>query len=299
MSVTFSDAVAETARRAGEFLTGTATGGSTSTLIDTNSPDFQASDNYWDECVVEMVSGTAGNVGQRRRASAFVSSSAQLTFYGTFPSSVSSGDGYRLYRRFTPVDYERAINRSLNTSWPDFGDTIRKTVSTVRDTLQYAVPTGPDIGNRGLIALEYEYWTDAARATWPWIRLDPSRYTLYQTSPAAGATGTMVNTVQLRFNPDSDKELRFVFSAPLPQMATTTDPIHLDTPEIEWLYTDAAANLWRNEASRMPAGQRDDALRQAAFWSAEAEKLRDRLAPEKPPKPLRRPTFGVHITGPY
>lgn len=297
MSVTFSEAVAEVAKRAGEFLEGTATGGSTSTLTDTNSPDLQAADSYWDEAVVEMVAGTAGNIGQRRRVSDFVSASAQLTFYGTFPSGVSAGDEYRIFRRFSPVDYERAINRSLNTSWPDFGDTVRKTVSTVRDTMQYGVPTGPDIGGRGLIALEYEWYTDAARATWPWIRLDPARWELFQTSPAEGATGVQVNTVQLRFNPDDGRELRFVFSAPLPQMQTTTDPIHLDTPEIEWLYTDAAANLWRTESSKMPAGQRDDAIRQAAFWSAEAEKLRARLMPDKEPKPLRRPVFSVRVGG--
>lgn len=297
MSVTFTDAVAEVARRAGEFLTGTATAGSTTTLADTNGPDFQASDNYWDECVLEMVSGTANNLGVRRRVSAFVSSSAQLTMYGSFPAAVAAADGYRLYRHFTPVDYERAINRAVNSSWPDFGDTVRKTVSTVRDTLQYAVPTGPDIGNRGLIGLEYEFHTDAARATWPWTRLDPARYRMFQASPAEGVAGEIVRTVQLYFNPDSDRELRFIFAAPLPQLQTTTDPIHLDPPEIEWLYTEAAANLWRFEASRVPTGQRDDANSQAARWAAEAEKVRMRVMPEKEQKPLRRPVFSTRIAG--
>jgi len=295
MSVTFSNAVAEVARRAGEFLTGTATGGSTTTLIDTNGADLQASDDYWNECVVEMTGGTAGNVGQRRRVSDFVSATAQATFYGSFPSTVASGDSYRLYRRFTPVDYERAINRSLNTAWPDFGDTVRKTVTTTRDTLQYAVPTGPDIGNRGLIALEYEVYTDASQTTWPFLRLDPSVWELFSSSPAEGASGVRTNTVQLRFNPESNRDLRFIFAAALPQMATTTDPIHLDPPEVEWLYTDAVANLWRTEASRAPAGQRDDAQRQADRWAEDAARLRQRLMPEKPNRPLRRPTFAVRI----
>ena len=296
MSVLASDAVAEVARRAGEFLTGTATGGSTSTIADTNSPDFQAADSYWDECVVEMTAGTAANIGLRRRISAFVSSGAQATFYGTYPSAVASGDSYRVFRRFTPVDYERGLNRALNTSWPDFGDTVRKTATTTKDTLQYAVPTGPDIGNRGLIALEYEIYTDAAQSTWPFRRLDPSEWALFESSPAEDTAGVMTRTVQLRFNPESSRDLRFIFSAPLAQIGTTTDPIHLDPPEIEWLYTEAAANVWRNESSRAPAGQRDDAIKQAAYWAAEAQRVRTLLMPDKPQKPLRRPNFSVRMT---
>lgn len=297
MSVTFTDSVAEVARRAGEFIAGTATAGSTTTLADTNGADFQASDNYWDETVVEMISGTAANIGVRRRVSAFVSASAQLTIYGSFPSAVVAGDQFRLYRHFSPVDYERAINRAVNSSWPDFGDSVRKTVSTTRDTLQYAVPTGPDIGNRGLIGLEYEFYTAAAQSTWPWTRLDPSRYRMFSASPAEGVAGRIVRTIQLYFNPDSDRELRFVFAAPLPQLSTLTDPIHLDPPEIEWLYTEAAANLWRFEASKVPTGQRDDANTQAARWAAEAEKIRLRVMPDKEQKPLRRPVFQTRIGG--
>lgn len=289
MSVTRTVAEAEISKRAQEFVEGTATGGSTTTVVDANTPELQASDDYWNETILEMTGGS--NNGAKRRVQSFVASSSQLTVYGSFAAAVVSGDSFRIFRRWGPDDVQTALKRAINTAWPDFFDGVRKEVTTVKDTMQYGVPTGPDIGNRGLVAVEYQVFTDASRADWPYERLGTDRWQLVQ--QYSSSANARVWTVQLRFNPDGVRKLRFVFGAPLSLPGSAGDRIHLEDPELEWLYTQSVHELWSIEASRATAEARGDAQKEAARWLMNAEKLRVSLQPEKEQRPLRRTRFRV------
>lgn len=285
MSTTLVLARAEVARRAQDFLSGTATGGSSSTLIDVNG--LQAVDNYWSESTCLMTSGT--NAGMQRKIQSFSSSTSTLNFYSAFGGSVASGASYELYRRFSPTDIDTALNRSLNIAAPDFREKVRAIATMSADVLQYAFPTGPDLLDKGLVAIEYQQYTNANQTTWPFQRLTPD---LYEVIEDFNGTNN-IKTLQLRFNPMENRLLRFVFDGALGNVATGTDVIHLDLPELEWLYTQAVAELWRIDASRNSDVNRRASIEELARWEATADRLRRQLGQELSQRPLRRTTFRV------
>lgn len=285
MSVTLATARAEVSKRAQEFLSGTATGGTTSTIIDTNN--LQHVDGYWDESAVLMTSGS--NVDAIRRIQTFTGSTSTLNLYSALGMAVASGVTYEVYRRFSPTDVDLAINRSLNIAAPDFREKVRAVATATADTLQYAFPTGPDMMDRGLLGIEYQHYTDASQSDWPYTKLSPDQYEVIQ-----DWNGTYnEKKLQLRFNPTTNRLIRFVFDGALGNVATGTDRIRLDLPELEWLYSQSATELWRIEASRNTDANRKAAVEEMARWEADADRLRRRLGQEAPRRPLRRTVFRV------
>ena len=285
MSETLAVTRAAVSKRAQEFLQGTATGGSTSTVIDVNG--LTAPDSYWDEAVVLVTSGA--NDGLQRRVQTFTAATSTLTVYSAFTGAVASGVTYELYRRFTPGDIDVAINRALNIAAPDFREKVRAVATTTADTLQYAFPTGPDLMDKGLVGVEYTTSTDAAYLTWPNQRLSPDQYEVIEDFNGSAS----IKTLQLRFNPATNARLRFVYDGALGAVATSSDVIRLDRPELEWLYTQSVAELWRIEASRNTDANRKASVEELARWEANADRLRRQLAPERAPAPLRRTSFRV------
>lgn len=286
MSETLAETRAAVSKRAQEFLQGTATGGSTTTVIDVNG--LTSPDSYWDESVILITSGT--NNGLQRRVQTFTAATSTLTVYSAFTGAVASGVTYELYRRFTPGDIDTAINRALNIAAPDFREKVRAVATATQDTLQYGFPTGPDFMDKGLVGIEYQTYTDAAKATWPYQRLSPSQYEIHED---ANSSGTTIRTLQLKFNPETNRLIRFVYDGPLGSVATGTDRIRLDRPELEWLYTQSVAELWRIEASRNTDANRKASVEELARWESSADRLRRQLAPERAQAPLRRTTFRV------
>lgn len=287
MSVTYATARAEIAKRAQEFLQSSATNGSTTTLVDANALNY--ADGYWDEATVLITSGT--NNGLERRVQTYTQSTSTLTLYSSLAGAVASGDSFELFRRFGPTDILTATNRALNIAAPDFREKVVAIVTATQDTLQYGFPTGPDLMDKGFVALEYQLYTDASRSTWPYERVDPS---LYEIRDDFNGT-TNVRTLQIRFNPETNRLLRFVYDGPLGNVASPSDVIHLDLPELEWLYTQAAAELWRIEASRTTDATRQGALEVLARWESDADRRRRQLGQERRPSPLRRTVFRTTV----
>lgn len=283
--VTLATARQEVARRATEFIQGTDNGGSTTVITDTNNLNYV--DGYWAESWVLGTSGT--NNDALRRVSAYTQASASLVVYQAFGASFS-GQNFDLYRRFNPfTDIKNAINRALNIGAPDFREKRRDVVTATMDTLQYAFPTM--LMDKGLVAIEYQWYTRSNETDWPYQKLSADLYDVVESwDPAAGQVS---KKLQLKFNPETNKLIRFVYDSPLTNVATSTDNIHLDLPELEWLYTQATAELWRIEALRTNGASRENAYASAARADAEADKLRKQLAPELPPRPVRRSSFRV------
>lgn len=289
-SVTLAQARRAIAARASEFLMATATGGSTTTIIDTNN--LQYADEYWDEAYVLMTSGT--NNGLIRKVQTFTKASSQATLYSALTASVASGDTAEFYRRFSPSDHKTALNAAINKSWPSFyQDRSTAVVTGLGDTLTYGFPTGPDIGDKGLIAIEYQVHTLPTQSTFPYQVLAPDDYevrTNWDTTANA-----RLRTLQLKFNPATNRLIRFVFGSPIPQVSTDADRIRMGDPELEWLYAQGKAELWRLEANRSESVARKDALQMLSESQREADKLKTDLAYAWPPKPIRRTRF--YVTG--
>lgn len=288
MSVTLLTARAEIAARAQEFLSGIATGGSSSTIVDANN--LTHADGYWEETTVLVTSGT--NNGLTRRVQTFTSSSSTLTLYSALTGAVASGVTYEIYRRFPPTDIKVALNRAINVGAPDFREKVRAVVTATMDVLTYNFPTGPTLMDKGLVGIEYQWYAQSNQSTWPFQKVSPDLYEVIEAYDAA-STNTSVRTLQLKFNPETNKLIRFVFDGPLGNVSADSDRIHLDLPELEWLYTQAAAELWRIEVSRTSDVSRKSALEELARWEASADKLRRQLAPEPAPRVLRRSNFRV------
>ena len=285
MSVTLAVARAQVSLRAQEFLQSTATGGSTTTLADTTN--LQQTDDYWDEAIALITTGT--NAGLTRRVQTFTSSSSTLNFYSAFGAALATGVGYELYRRFSPTDVDLAINRSLNIGAPDFREKVRAIATATANTLQYAFPTGPGMLDKGLVNIEYTTLTDPPYTTWPVTKLVSTQYEVLE-----DFNGTdNIKTLQLRFNPTTNARIGFVFDGALGNVATGTDTIHLDLPELEWLYTQSVAELWRIEASRNTDANRKASVEELARWEANADRLRRQLGQEPAHRPIRRTTFMV------
>lgn len=285
MSTTLLLARAEIAARAAEFLASTATGGSTTTIVD--SPNLNDTDGYWAETTVLVTSGT--NSGSQRRVQTFTSSTATLTLYSAFTAAVASGVTYELYRRFTPADIKTALNRAINIGAPDFREKVRAVATGVTDTLQYAFPSGLALLDKGLVGIEYQYYVDATQATWPFSKVPSDLYDILEDYSGSGT----IKTLQLKFNPTTNRLIRFVYDAPLGNVSADADVIHLDLPELEWLYTQSVTELWRIETSRTADANRRTALEELARWESNADRLRRQLGQEQPSRPLRRTRFTV------
>lgn len=286
MSVTASTALQEISKRAQEFLMGTTNANaSLTTFIDTNN--LTHADDYWDEASVYFSSGS--NNGLERRVSGFAAATGKATMYSAVTASVPSGVTYELARRFNRTDVFTALNRSLNVAAPDFREKVRAVATAVADTLQYAFPTSPDLSNKGLVAIEYQQYTNPNQTDWPYTKLSTDLYEVIEDFDGT----TNVKTLQLKFNPETNKLIRFVFDGALGNVTTGTDVIHLDLPEMEWVYTQSVAELWRIESSRTVDANRKAAIDELARWESSADRLRRQLGQEKKPRPLFRTHFRV------
>lgn len=288
MTVTYQTLRQEVAKRSQEFLMGTATGGSTTTVVDVN--DLTHADDYWAEATVYFTSGA--NNDKTRRISAFAASTSTATLYSAV-TAVVSGDSFELYRRFPPADILTATNRAINIAAPDFREKVVAVVTATQDTMQYGFPTGPDLMDKGFAALEYQVYTDSSRSTWPYERVDPSMYDISEDWSTTDNKNVL--TLQLRFNPETNRLLRFVYDGPLGNVTTATDVIHLNTPEIEYLYSQTIAELWRIELMRTADVNRQSVEAELARADAFADKLRRQLGQERKPSPIRRTVFRTTV----
>lgn len=287
MSVTLATARAEVAKRSQEFLSLVATGGSTTTFADTNS--LTHADDYWNEAILLATSGT--NSGLQRRVQTFTASNGTLTLYSALTAAVLAADTAELYRRFSPTDCDLSLNRAINVAAPDFREKVRVDQAVTTDTYTYAVPiaSNPEMFDRGLVGIEYG--DTSQNATRPLQRLPRDLYDIVE--DYSTVSNSNVKTIVLRFNPYTGYTLRAIFDGPLANVSSSTDRIHLDLPQLEFLYTQAVAELWRIEASRTVDANRKAAIEQLAHWEQNADRQRRGLGMERKQAPLRRTTFRI------
>lgn len=115
MSVTRRALRHRVARRLAPFLTGTADGGSTVTLVDpARLQDSTASADLWVDSWVLVLDGP--NAGESRRVAAYDPASGSITVSRAFPHPVQTAS-YELSRLVAPEVVDAAIDATLTRCW--------------------------------------------------------------------------------------------------------------------------------------------------------------------------------------
>lgn len=144
MQKTLQELINDLAQSFDNFATGTATGGSTTTLID--SDERIESDNEWNGHYLYISSaGGSAPEGEERPVTDFIQSTQTLTVSPAFSATVASGDGYFLgpFRRRV---IKNAINRAI-LQIPDFLTLSTTTITMVDGQYRYDLPSDCEVVN--------------------------------------------------------------------------------------------------------------------------------------------------------
>lgn len=91
----------------------TATGGSTTTLIDTGA--LKQADDFWNKSHLWHVDDLYSRI-----ISDFVNSTSTITFLEPASEAITASDEYEIWSRWSANDANDAINRALRDAWPNF-----------------------------------------------------------------------------------------------------------------------------------------------------------------------------------
>jgi len=133
---TLFDVMLAVARAVTEVVDGTATGGSTTTLIDTGRLH---PDNYWNQGRVWMISGN--NASQSRLVSSYVNASGTWTT-AAFPLANAAGNQYAVSGAAYPKE---ALAQGVNMALMEMGKVTMEDLTSltgVSDQVEYSLPAG-------------------------------------------------------------------------------------------------------------------------------------------------------------
>lgn len=137
-SVTRADLRQELAMMMQDDWASTATGGSTTTVVDTK---MIQNDNFWRNAWV-LITATNNNL-QVRQATGFTASSDTLTFAPAVALAVANADTYELFKRFRPEVYHQAINQAIREVGSlALVDKVDTSLTLAADTWEYTLPSG-------------------------------------------------------------------------------------------------------------------------------------------------------------
>lgn len=213
MSYNIFDLSYMVARELNVLEEGTATGGSTTTLIDTVYRDQD--DDFWNGGTIWLIydagAAAAAPQGEWARITDSVSSTKTITFTGAMTAAIAASDLYAVSDDEYPRD---TIVSQINRSLTDMGRIVytdTTTITTADDQTEYTLPTGLAAGNLQEVWLQND--DDDA---------DDNRWTLIQNwYVQKSATGTADELV-LQYQYASGYALKLVYIAPHPEMRTRT-----------------------------------------------------------------------------
>lgn len=126
---------------------GTATGGTTATVVDTAREDED--DDYFQNTTpvskvyIITTTDTAAPIGERRRCTDFVSSGGTITVSPVFSATVSAGDTYAITSEYEWAEVKDAINLAIEMVAEEalFYVQDESTITLSSATYEYAMPT--------------------------------------------------------------------------------------------------------------------------------------------------------------
>jgi len=277
---TRADLVGEVARRFGMYRRSTATGGSTTTLIDTAK--LYEPNDYWIGHHLYIVTDVGGlhaaPEAEERPVTDFVQSTATLTVDPAFTAPVGSGDTYELLpaKREDVIAAVNAGIRAAGETWPvQTVDTT--TITLAADDYEYNLPAG------------------LVRLLGVWVQGDTDE--AWQQVPGrnwhvAGTAGAQVLYFDSLDGVDDGDDCRLDYLARLSELSADSSNLGIGEPAereaVEFVTTWALYWLHDMAASRAPesAGYRAH-LTQAQYYMEIAERFRARAARWQPAGTVR------------
>lgn len=227
------------ARELGHLREGIATGGTTTTLVDTARLQNQYVDDYFNLGTVWILPNAAGGspsapVGEYARVSDFVKSSGTATIEAV-SSAIDAGDRYAIATEKFPLD---TIISFINAALAEISieNTDLTTVDTASAQTEYTLPTA---------MLDYDIQVWIQRITGDandnrWRRF----HDWYISEPVAG-TGT-AKVLIMRSQPPYAYDLKIVYFTPHNALYASTDELR-ESVDINRVVLDAAYRclLWK------------------------------------------------------
>lgn len=272
---TRADLVGEVARRFGMYRRSTATGGSTTTLIDTAK--LYEPNDYWIGHHLYIVTDVGGlhaaPEAEERPVTDFVQSSATLTVDPAFTAAPASGDTYELLpaKREDVIAAVNAAVRAAGETWlVQKVDTSTITLAT--DDYDHTLPT--DLVR--LLAVKIRADTDEA-----WVDI-PGRN--WHVAGTGGAQSLYFDSLE---GIDSGDDCQLIYLARMSELSADSTALGMGEPAereaVEFVTSWALYWLHDMAASRAPesAGYRAH-LTQAQYYMDIAERFRARAARWQP-----------------
>jgi len=140
-STTFSELIERVYRLVGDWAEGTATGGSTTTIIDTTNRLEQ--DDYWNDLNAFAWVHDGAAAGDWRKVTDFVNSSATLTVPTMTSTGVAATNTYSLHSMFTIDEVKKAINMAIDQVAGECleHELDQATITLAASTYEYALPS--------------------------------------------------------------------------------------------------------------------------------------------------------------
>lgn len=235
MTTTMFDLTYRVARELGVVLEGTATGGSTTTLIDTSKASKD--DDYWNEGSLWVLRDDAGGGAAPEGEWGYISDhdngSSTTTIATALTIAIANGDRYAVADDEYPLD---TIISQINRSLTDMGVityTDTTTITTADNQTEYTLPTGLSGG-----ALE-EVWIQNVDDD-----ADDNRWTIIKNWRVQITSIGTADELILQYQYASGYAIMLVFVAPHPEMYVRTSKLSESIPLANILYP-SVLNLLR------------------------------------------------------
>lgn len=268
----------------GDMFTSTATGGSTSTLIDTTHTE---PDDVFNYAEIVILDGTAA--GDYRTVSSWVNSTSIYTPDRNFTSTgPAAADTYELHRVFSATQKNAAISQAiLDAKWHWARRNEDESITMVSGTYTYSLAAvTPAIDRyKGIDRLLYN--TGATLTGYPYEEIDKDFWRVRDDN------GTL--TLQFLIDvPNPGRVLRLEYRIRPSVLTDDTTALDPDIEEFsEWICARATALLWRDKSLRSSEVQaRDEALQKSALFQQQAERIMAENSPQKQPGEVIYPLWG-------
>lgn len=268
----------------GEFYLATATGGSTTTLVDANLDQYwpggvgqqSAPMGIWGYGASDAVS--TSNRGIERRAKSYTQNTHTIEWLAAWPGAISSG-GYELHWRTPRSRKLEAINsgvRQLGFHW--WRSVVDEaSITTVANTWQYNLPT--TVQWNTVPKLQIQISTDATLVGYPYVDASPWNWAIV---PITNSSGVTTYRLQFATIPPPGRIIRVFGEANYNDLVNDSDILPIDATSAgiatEWLYSWAMYQLTRWESVRQPMNNTQWLEQQGAALLKEAQDIRDRFA---------------------
>jgi hypothetical protein len=204
---------------------GTATGGSTTTVADTNLRT-ETSD-YWRGGTVWILRDSTGTItapaGEYARVTGYANTGGVLTF-GAMTAAVAAGDKYAVAKRSYPLE---TLIRCVNQALSDLGTipyTDKTTIDTVSNQTEYTLPNAANFDLRRVWM--QNKLSDADDNRWSLL------YNWYIERTATGTKDTLILPYQL----PSGYDLKLEYAAEHPELHDYDDQLNEGVPLMVVVY---------------------------------------------------------------